>query len=67
MQEFKIEIEIDENGNLKAETKGIEGEICVSELEGILKGIEGEMSYKNKPEFYKKSKVSNRLKVKKER
>ena len=64
MQEFKIEIEIDENGNLKAETKGIEGKICVDELENILKGIEGEMSYKNKPEFYKTSKIYNKSKLK---
>ena len=64
MQEFKIEIEIDENGNLNAETKGMEGEICITELEEILKGIEGEQSYKNKPEFYKKSKVKNNIKIK---
>ena len=64
MKEFKIEIEIDENGNLKAETKGMEGKICINELEEILEGIKGEMSYKNKPEFYKKSKISNELKLK---
>ncbi|WP_456480398.1 DUF2997 domain-containing protein [Nautilia sp.] len=61
MQKFKIEIEIDENGNLKAETKGMEGEICITELEKILKGIEGKQNYKNKPEFYKKAKTVNKI------
>jgi len=64
MQEFKIEIEIDEEGSLKAETKGMEGEVCVNEIENILKGIDGEMNSKNKPEFYKKVKVSKKLKLK---
>jgi len=35
MQEFKIEIEIDENGNIKAETKGMKGTLCISELEKV--------------------------------
>ncbi len=54
MKEYKIEIEIDEDASIKAETKGITGKICVSELDEILKGIEGEQGYKNKPEFYQK-------------
>jgi hypothetical protein len=54
MQEFNIIVDIDENGNIKAETKGISGETCVSELDEILKGLEGEKNFKNKPEFYKK-------------
>jgi len=64
MQTYKIEIEIDENGNLKAETKGMEGEICISELEEILKEIKGDKVYKNKPEFYKKTKITNKIKIK---
>jgi len=55
MKEFKIEIEIDENGNIKAETKGMQGDICISELEDILSGLEGKQSHKNKPEFYQKN------------
>ena len=54
MQEFNIEIEIDEDGNIKAETKGMKGDICMSELEEILAELTGEQSYKNKPEFYQK-------------
>ncbi len=57
MQEFNVEIEIDENGNIKAETKGMKGDTCVSELEEILAELEGEQSFKNKPEFYQKDTI----------
>jgi len=68
MKEFKVEIEIDENGNIKAETKGIEGEVCIDELENILADLEGEQKYKNKPEFYLKkskniTKIQNKSKI----
>ena len=56
MKEYNIEVEIDEDGNIKLETKGMEGNVCVDELEKILLDIEGEQSYTNKPEFYKKVK-----------
>jgi len=55
MQEYNVTIEIDENGDIKAETKGMKGDICVSELNDILKGLEGEQKFKNKPEFYNKN------------
>ncbi len=55
MKEFNIEIEIDNDGNIKAETKGMKGDICINELEEILAGLEGEQGFKNKPEFYQKS------------
>ncbi len=68
MQEYNVTIEIDENGDIKAETKGMKGDICVSELDDILKGLEGEQKFKNKPEFYnkniltkKQSKIKNRV------
>ena len=51
MQEFNVVIEIDENGNIKVETKGMKGEVCINELDEILKGLEGKQKYKNKPEF----------------
>lgn len=57
MQEFNIEITIDEDGNIKAESKGIKGEICVSELTNILKGLEGEESFVNKAEYYQNNRV----------
>ena len=56
MQEYKIEILIDEEGNIKAETNGMIGDICIKELEKILKNVEGKQSFSNKPEFYKKPK-----------
>ncbi len=63
MKEFTIEIEIDEDAEIKAETKGTTGEICVSELNNILKNIDGDTGYKNKPEFYQKdNRLKNRLK-----
>ena len=59
MQVFNINIEIDEDGNINAETKGMKGKVCIDELENILKGLEGEQTYKNKPEFYQKVKIKN--------
>lgn len=55
MKEFNIEINIDDLGNVSAETKGIQGEICVDELELILKNLDGNRSEKKKPEFYQKA------------
>ena len=53
MKEYTIEIEIDEDASITAETKGTSGDICVTELNNILKNIDGEVGFKNKPEFYK--------------
>lgn len=64
MQEYNIIIEIDENGNVKAETKGMKGNICVSELDAILKDIEGEKAFKNKPEYYQQSVSKNKNVIK---
>lgn len=64
MQEYNVIIEIDEDGNIKAETKGMKGDICINELDEILKGIEGEQNFKNKPEYYKKDKNENKMYVK---
>lgn len=63
MQEYSIEIEIDEDGNIKAETKGTKGEVCVDELENILQNIAGEQSFKNKPEYYSNNnkKITSKL------
>ena len=67
MQEFNVSIEIDEDGNIKADTKGMKGEVCADELENILKGLEGKQTYKNKPEFYSENKIikQNKLHIKK--
>ena len=65
MQEYNVTIEIDEDGNIKAETKGMKGDVCIGELDEILKGLDGKQDFKNKPEFYEKNKLEkNTLKVK---
>lgn len=64
MKEFTIEIEIDEDAAITAETKGTTGDICVTELDNILKNLEGDVAFKNKPEFYLKNiKNINKLKI----
>lgn len=66
MKEFNVIVEIDEDGSIKAETKGMEGEVCVTELDEILEGLSGERDFKNKPEFYKKTqKLTKNINVKK--
>ena len=55
MKEFNIEINIDDLGNISAESKGIQGEICVDELALILENLDGSRSEKKKPEFYQKA------------
>ena len=62
MQEYNVIIEIDEDGNIKAETKGMQGTVCVEELENILQGLDGEKNKKNKPEYYQKgSSIKNKI------
>ena len=53
MKEYKIEIEVDEKGNIIAETKGMQGKVCASELDKILKGISGDQEVKNTDDYYK--------------
>ncbi len=64
MQEYNVTIKIDENGNIKAETKGMKGDVCVGELDEILKGLDGEQDFKNKPEFYQAVKNKSTMSVK---
>ena len=65
MKDYKIEITIDKDGNIKAETKGMEGKICITELDEILAGLEGERKEKNKPEYYKKQKIVTKQQIRK--
>ncbi|HIO70842.1 MAG TPA: DUF2997 domain-containing protein [Campylobacterales bacterium] len=65
MKTYTIEIEIDEDGNIRAETKGMEGKVCVSELDEVLAGLGKEEQVKNKPEYYKNQKVAQRQRVRK--
>ena len=53
MKEYKIEITIDEEGEIVAETQGMQGKICAEELDKILKDIPGEREIKNTGDYYK--------------
>ena len=53
MKEYKIEIEVDEKGNIIAETFGMQGKVCAKELDKILQGINGEREVKNTGDYYK--------------
>ena len=64
MHEYNIEIEIDEDGNIKADAKGFKDATCADELDKILENIDGQRDTKNKPEYYNgsKNKRDNRVK-----
>lgn len=64
MKDYKVEIIIDENGNIRAETKGMEGNLCITELDGILAGIEGDRKENSTPEYYKKQKIIIKQQIK---
>lgn len=53
MKEHIIEITIDEKGEILAETKNMQGKICVQELDKVLAGIPGERDVKNTGDYYK--------------
>jgi len=62
MQEYNVIVEIDEDGNIRVETKGMIGTVCVEELDNILEGVDGEKKQKNKPEYYQKaSNIKNKI------
>jgi hypothetical protein len=42
MKEQRITIEIDEDGQLRADAEGFTGDLCVKDLEKILEGLGGE-------------------------
>ena len=65
MPEKKIVIDIDENGEINAETFNIEGVECLDELDKLLKDLALESSTTKKEEFFKNStKAENVIKVK---
>ena len=41
MKEFRVEVEIDEDGNIVADTKGFHGPVCEKELDALFEGVEG--------------------------
>ena len=62
MKELIINIEIDENANIKADTKGFTGPVCITELKEVLDGVDDNADYKKKPEFYQKNNVRSLVK-----
>ena len=67
MAEIRIEIEIDENGKIKATTNGLKGETCLEELE-LLMGEDNVLEdVKKTDEYYQNqsSKVQRTIKNKK--
>lgn len=64
MAEKKIVIEINENGEINAETFGMQGTACVSELDKLLRGLAHEATTYKKPEYFKEGiSVINQAKI----
>lgn len=59
MKEYRVEIEIDDEGNVTADTKGFHGPVCERTLDELLEGIEGPSSDKKKPEYFAKEQNVN--------
>lgn len=53
MKELSIELTIDENGFLEAETFGFKGKICESELKELLKADFVVSDVEHKDDYYK--------------
>lgn len=53
MKKHIIEIVVDKNGDVFAETKGMQGEVCAGELDKILEDIKGNKKIKNTSDYYK--------------
>lgn len=63
MKEYTVEIEIDADGKLRAETKGMQGEVCVKELDDMLANVAGERAIKNTGDYYKKQSARQTVKA----
>ncbi|MBA5249884.1 MAG: DUF2997 domain-containing protein [Gammaproteobacteria bacterium] len=61
MKEHIIEIIVDENGDISAETKGMQGKICAKELDAVLEGISGERKTTNTGDYYKTQKLKQTI------
>lgn len=53
MKENKIIVKINENGEIEAETFGMEGVDCVDELNRLMRDVATVTSNIKKPEYYK--------------
>ena len=56
MREKKIYIEIKDNGEIFSETSGIEGQLCIEELEKLFEDIGEFEILQRTPDYYKKKK-----------
>lgn len=63
MKEYIIEVEVDVDGTLKAETHGMQGKVCVEELDSVLTQVQGERKIKNTGDYYKDSSAKQIIKV----
>ena len=63
MAEQRIFVTIDENGKINASTKGIKGEMCLSELQELLGELVDLESMTKTDEFYQKTEVRPQVKI----
>ena len=63
MAEHTITITIDENGEIKAETFGIKGEMCLDELKELLDTEVNLLSVKKTDEYFQKEKIQVKNKI----
>lgn len=61
MAEKKIVIDIDEKGNIHAETFGMVGTECIDEIEKLMKDVAMHGERVKKPEFYKQRTTENNI------
>ena len=63
MAEHTIIITIDENGEIKAETSGIKGEMCLDEIKELLDTETNLLSVKKTDEYFQQEKkhVQNKI------
>lgn len=63
MAEQRIEVTIDENGKISASTEGFKGEICIEELQKILKDLADWQSVSKTDEFYQTNELKKQTKI----
>jgi hypothetical protein len=66
MDEQKIVVKIDENGDMNAETFGFDGQACVDELSKLMKNLAVVTAERKKSEYFKsktiaQTKVTNKI------
>lgn len=60
---YQILIEIDVDGEIKMETKGLKGPSCMEELEVLMQNIAGEKEIKKTQEYYEKTNRESKQKI----